>query len=215
MTQWDIFVNGLKEFFNQQVPIIGCTIGFALIFALVIISKTSIGTKALKKFKSWYEELVTGYHSFKEEAEKKLNEQKEFYESELKKAEAKYYEITNLIVLIAENTHNEKVKSALIEYKDRVDLTKTNFEEYLNNLVSEKVDEVTSKFEDTKAKLEEEYKIALDDYKSKFDEILKEYEKVAQYKDLIGNLDIIGETEDEEREETINSDRTEEEIQEN
>lgn len=215
MTQWDIFVNGLKEFFNQQVPIIGCTIGFVLIFALVIISKTSIGTKALKKLKSWYEELVRSYRLFKEVVEKMLNEQKEFYESELKKAEAKYYEIANLIVLIAENTHNEKVKSALIEYKEKVDLTKTNFEEYINTIVNEKVSEATSKFEDTKAKLEEEYKIALDGYKSKFEEILKEYEKLAQYKDLIGNLDIIGETEDEQREETINPDSTEEKVQEN
>ena len=41
----------LKDFFNQPIPIIGVSVGFALFCILKIISSTSIGKKSLNEFK--------------------------------------------------------------------------------------------------------------------------------------------------------------------
>lgn len=46
---WDAFVEGLRNFWNQPVPIIGFTVGTVICGIIYILGKTSIGKKALNK----------------------------------------------------------------------------------------------------------------------------------------------------------------------
>ena len=59
MEWWDTFVEGIKTFWNQPIPIIGFTVGALIVGILSIMAKTSIGKKALNEIKRINEGLKT------------------------------------------------------------------------------------------------------------------------------------------------------------
>lgn len=120
---WETISANIKDFFNQPVPIIGSTIGALLIFVLSVISKTSIGKKALNELKNKYNKLTTEFltilESFKKHKEKideTLKVQKEALEIALKEKQEEIDKLEELIIAISENIHNAKVKELVDTY---------------------------------------------------------------------------------------------------
>ena len=138
---WNEITHNIESFFNLPVPIIGCSVLFALIFCLVIISKTSIGTKILKRLTKMYDSLLLGFTNFKKKADQTLQEQKERYEREIAVIESKYNALQEFLVLIAENSHNKKIEEGYKKYVDLIDNSKTHYEEILNEKVEAKIEE--------------------------------------------------------------------------
>lgn len=139
---WNEIVENIKTFFNQPVPIIGCTIGFALIFALAVISKTSIGTRVLKKLTAWYNEIKEKVTAFIQEMNKKAVEMENKYNEQISIAEAKWHKADELLTLIVENSHNVKIKEAYENYKKSIEGYVTDFEIELKAEIEEKVAEI-------------------------------------------------------------------------
>lgn len=163
---WNSVVEGIKTFFNQPIPIIGCTIGFALVFVLTVISKTSIGRKTLKKLGGWYDELKTKYNEFHDDVSKNVAEMQKTYNEQIAVATAKWNEANELIELLVENSHNVKVKDAYQQYKEKINGYATNFENTLQEKINEKVEKIEN--------------LEIGALKTQINDLLAELEKVSK-----------------------------------
>lgn len=181
LEQW---ANVVKDFFNQPVPIIGCTIGFLLITILSILSKTSWGKKAINK-------AMTSINSLKDETTLKLTETskmiediKNEYNEKLALSESKSQEIENLLLTISEQLHNKKIKECVEEYRK----TKSETKLQVNNLVeqsSKAIDLKMSEFQEQinvyKKELEKQYQEMVANYQKELEEL---QEKLNEKKEL-------------------------------
>lgn len=168
MNWWEQAVAWCKDFFNQPVPIIGVSVGLLILYTLVIFSKTSIGKKILRKLTDGYNSLKSEFTSFKDETSKKLEEQKEFYENEIKNIEAKTHEMQSFVLWVAENSTNEKIKEKAETLKKDLTSNVVAYEKELN----EEIDSY-------KDSLKKEYESELKAYKEEFDKIISEYKNLA------------------------------------
>lgn len=121
---WQEICQAIKDFFNQPVPIICCSIGTLLVFVLVIFSKTSLGKKALNTLKGLIKELtkqitdlIDKFKGFKEDVNKTLEQQNKILENALNEKQQEIDDLKALVEIIARNTHNVKSIQALEEYK--------------------------------------------------------------------------------------------------
>lgn len=173
---WNEIVANVKDFFNQPVTIIGSSILFLLIFILVIFSKTSLGKKVLKKLTSAITNLIAQFNAFKSEVKSQLDEGLKKYEEEKLQIEAKVATLEKICLIIAENTHNEKIKGAVSELKSELSICKTNYEE----LVEKRVLSAKEKYElEAKEKLDS-YETYYKEQKAYLDELVKQAEKASQ-----------------------------------
>ena len=173
---WNEIVANIKDFFNQPVTIIGFSVLFLLIFILVIFSKTSLGKRVLQKLTAAIAQLVSQFNAFKSEVTVKLDEGLKKYEEEKKLIEAKVAVLEKVCLIIAENTHNAKVKEAMEECKKELSICKTSYEE----LVEERVLSAKEKYEaEAKEKLKS-YEDYFKSQKSHLDELVAEAEKASQ-----------------------------------
>lgn len=129
----DQFFEAVKEFFNQPVPIIGCTIGFLLISILTILAKTSIGKKALLRLQSGFAEvhekyrlLIDLHNDTVKHYEKEIAARDEYikqietkYQEIIDEVVAKYEEEKDKIIDILEDLPNKKVQQKLLTYKKK------------------------------------------------------------------------------------------------
>lgn len=117
---WEQFI----ELINQPLPIIGVSVLWILVAILVILAKTSIGRKSLKQLKRQNDEL-------KKKIEQALQDWKDTENAIQARLEEKTTEIDKSIkdneiyvngaikrvnggiTLLANNTHNAKLKSAV------------------------------------------------------------------------------------------------------
>lgn len=174
---WDQFVENVKQFFSQPVPIIGCTIGFVLVFVLVILSKTSFGRKLLKRMKEKVDGLKHEFEAYKQATKKKVQELQEGYEKKLQVAEAKVSVLEEIVLVIAEHSHNEKIKEIVEKSKEKLSICKTDFESLVEDKILSEKERVIAEF---KEKYEEFYKSYLSEAKTKVDELVEQAEKVAE-----------------------------------
>ena len=145
---WLNIISAIRDFFNQPVPIIGCTVFSLCIFALTIISKTTIGKRSILKLKKTNEEMkqkltdmVSSYEQFKTDVKNNETQARTFIDDSLLTGQAKLDEGIKLIEVIAENTHNQKVKNALLEYKEKMGEIKTDYDKVIDKKVQEKLTE--------------------------------------------------------------------------
>ena len=134
---WDVFVNGLKEFFNQPVPIIGCSVAALLVCVLTILSKTSFGKKLLFRLKTMILDIKFEMEAWIKLADQELKDIKQYTESEVLKTGALVGECVKLLEIVCENSHNAKIKEAYTEFKANTEQVKLDFENY----VAEKIEE--------------------------------------------------------------------------
>lgn len=184
---WNEIVANIKDFFSQPIPVIGVSIGFLLIFVLVIFSKTSIGKKALNFLKEKVIGIENGFNSFKNDMMQEREKLVNFYQEEQTKADAKIAVLEELLLEVAENTHNAKIKEKVEEAKSKLSITKTRYEELIESKVNEAKKQVSSiadtlkeKANDEIQKVREKYESELKAYKDKFDNLLIELENNAQ-----------------------------------
>lgn len=184
LKQWALAV---KDFFNQPVPIIGCTIGFLLITILSILSKTSWGKKSINK-------VMGSVNTLKSETALKLSETSQMielvkneYNEKLALSESKSQEIENLLLNISEQLHNKKIKEYVEEYRKTKDETKLQ----VNNLVeqsSKAIDIKMSEFQEQmnayKKELEKQYQEMIEKYQS---ELAQMQEKLNEKKEIAEN----------------------------
>ena len=124
---WQEICQAIKDFMSQPVPIISCTVGALLVSIIVIISKTSIGKKALNglrnlinELKSQITDLLSKFKGFKEEINQTLVEQNKMLENALNEKQAEIDRLVALVEKVSINTHNVKTIQALEEYKKEV-----------------------------------------------------------------------------------------------
>ena len=174
---WNEVVANIKDFFNQPVPIIGCTVAYALVFILVILSKTSLGKKLLKKLSTKIDELRIAFATLEDDTKAQLEEYKKQYEEEKNKVESKVAILEEVCLIIGENSHNEQVKKAMEQCKDKLSIAKTNYEELVEKRVQEEKDKLEQEY---KAKYEEFYKGYLEQQKAKIEELVSQAEKTVE-----------------------------------
>ena len=170
MSDWDVFVEGLKEFWNQPVPIIGFTVGTCIVGLAFIISKTQIGKKALNKLKALYNDLKARieaalirfsqmekeYEEFKEKANEavknKENEIRELtanYELKLNNYKNELLKQGELLKIVCENSVNKKIKEAYENYKPEIlDLPVSEIKAQIEEQVKTQYDERIAKLEE-------------------------------------------------------------------
>lgn len=205
---WNETVANIKDFFNQPVPIIGCSILFLIVFFLVIFSKTSLGKKTLKKILSGFIEVKTTFGIYKEVVDSKVKEIEQKTKDEVQKMEEKIALQEELIEIIVNNTHNEQIKAKYLEYKEKLDKVQTD----VDSLINEKVEEEKTKFEaKAKEEIDNFYETYLKDVKVKIEELVAKAEKVAettenQAKTTIEEIKEV--IEDEERTDTNSTEET-------
>lgn len=181
--------NAIIEFMNQPVPIISITVGSLLLSILVIITKTSIGKRAIKKFTKQYDELVAGFDNVKNVTTNTYNKLEQYYHDKLAVIQSQYNDLCSLIMVIAENINNVKIKNAVKEFVSKVDLSKKDFEGY----VEQRINDAKNYYEQ---EIVNKYETELLEYKKQLDELIN------QMKEGIEN--------GEERENTTNTDTTQE-----
>lgn len=133
---WAWIVNAFKTadyWINRPLPIIGFSALSLIGMGWFIFKNTSFGRRNIKKLKQKVDEVNSGIESFKNGIINEAKNTKEFYENQLKISEAQLVEANKLIEVIAENTHNNKVKEAYAKYKETSSIVKTDFEVYLEN----------------------------------------------------------------------------------
>lgn len=164
---FEAIVNAIKDFMNQPIPIIACSVGSLLTFVLTIISKTTIGKKSLNLLKKGYAELETKYTNIKDKTFSTYDELEKLYTEKINIMQSEYNALCEFLIVIAENTNNVKVKKALIDFKEKVNLKAKDYQGY----VEKAINDAKTHFE---KEIVEKYETALLDYKKQFDELLLE-----------------------------------------
>lgn len=141
---WNQIVEGIKEFWNQPVPIIGFTVGTIIIGVIAILAKTSIGKKALNWMKEKYTELLNGYNETKKQYEEIIKTKDEtiaklteMYNEKLALVQANKDKEREIIIALGNCINNVKVKKIIEEYSQSKEITD----------LSALVDEVKAKYE--------------------------------------------------------------------
>jgi len=177
---WEEISYNIEQFWNKPVPIIGFTIGTLVIMFLVIFAKTSFGRKSLNYLKNKYAELNDGFNKAKEYYEeaikakdeliankdKYIEELKSMYEEKLALVQLNKDKEKEIIIAIASNINNVKIKKIIEEYK--------------------KLPEIT----DIDAALDEKRKQLESEYEAKYQEVLEklnELKPVEEIKEVIEN----------------------------
>lgn len=136
MTWFDLFIENFSKFWNAPIPIIGFTVGAVILGALALISKTSIGNKALRKLTKMFEDLkaeileyLKMFREYRENREKLEEEMEKRFEKKVEEiiqnCENRIKELEDtikaqgqLLMSVAVNAHNVKVNEALKNYSE-------------------------------------------------------------------------------------------------
>lgn len=170
---WNAFVEGFKTFWNQPIPIIGFTIGTVILGALFIISRTSIGKKALNKLKKLYEELTKKLLKAEADLIESNNRFKRLYEESKKQLE----EFNEVIDRLNELKNQEiqkltnKYELKLINYKNQLLKQDELIKVICENSINKNIKDAYEKY------IPEELDLPINEIKTKIEEKVKsEYE---------------------------------------
>lgn len=193
---WDMMKENLSAFFNMPVVISIMTTTYAFVILLVLFSKTSLGKKLFNKIKTKYDAALSCIKEIKaenskalEEAQKKLDEAKDYYERELCVVLSENMALENLITEIGKTTPNKRIASLIEEFNSakgaRLDKirefigTSEEFQE-LKRKAEETEAEVAKRVEEIKDKAIEEATKALNDEKALFEAKRAEVEELVE-----------------------------------
>ena len=170
ITAWDWLVNAFKTidyWINRPIPVIGITGATLIAMAWFIFKNTTFGKRNLLKLKKGYTELVDKFETFKNETKENEVKIKEFYESQLSIAQTQLHEAQTLVEIVANNSHNQKVKNALSNYKTHLELVNTNYDEFLKQ-----------REEQLKKEYENKYALELETLRKSFNDLKDEFNKL-------------------------------------
>lgn len=168
--QWEQIVEWVKDFFNQPVPIISCTVGALLITILTIISKTSIGKKSIKRMLEAVSEVKLELTNTIAKTSDNVAQLKKEYETQLALAETHSQELEDLLLSISDQLHNAKIRELVEQYKSKRSEVKTAYE----NIIAQ----TNKALEEKKAELELQLKKFEEEFKKQRDEIMAQYQEI-------------------------------------
>lgn len=153
---FDVMCEKISQFWNHPVAQTGFTIGMIIVGIITIISKTSIGRKALNWMKNSYVDLLNKFNDFKAEKEKQIEQLKLEYINEFLEEKRKFDEqiaildnenqdLRNLIIYIGENINNKNIQSYIADFKAKMQDHATE----LNDVVNAEVQKVKDMYENT------------------------------------------------------------------
>lgn len=176
----------IEWFCNLPLPIVGVSVGTAFAFLLIIFTKTSFGKKVYLKAVAKVDNAVSLLKSYKETADKKVEELKSEYEEKLQIVSAENKKLEKLLIAVSENINNKKVKELVDAYCEE------------SKKVIAIADIVDDAVIETKEQYEKQAKGIIDDFKAKlqeeYDAKAKELdEQIAKYKELLNEVKEYGE----------------------
>lgn len=184
---FNTWCNAVKDFFNQPVPIIGCTIGFLLITILNILSKTSWGRKTINTVIGSVNTLKAETTAKIAETSENINNLKNEYEQKLAIAETHSQELENLLLNIGDQLHNKQIKEYVEKYRQTKQDAKTqvqNLVEQSSKAIELKMEEMQKQMDGYKSELAKQYEEMIENYEKELKEL---QEKVENKKELINN----------------------------
>lgn len=121
--QWVKLCNALKDIFNQPLAEIIATIVVVLVAIVVIISKTSLGKKALLKVTNLVINIgnsvklqIAEWKAEREKFKQELADFKNKHDKELNDAKKEIDRLRALLEITIANSHNQKSIKALEKY---------------------------------------------------------------------------------------------------
>lgn len=175
--QWEQIVEWVKDFFNQPVPIISCTVGALLIAIITIISKTSLGKKSIKRMLTAVSEVKLELTNTIAKTSDNVAQLKKEYETQLALAETHSQELEDLLLSISAQLHNAKIRELVEQYKSKRSEIKTAYE----NIVAQ----TNKALEEKKTEIEAQLKKFEEEFKKTQEEILAQYQLEEQPKEII------------------------------
>lgn len=175
--QWEQIVEWVKDFFNQPVPIISCTVGALLIAIITIISKTSLGKKSIKRMLTAVSEVKLELTNTIAKTSDNVAQLKKEYETQLALAETHSQELEDLLLAMSEQLHNAKIRELVEQYKSKRSEIKTAYE----NIVAQ----ANKALEEKKTEIEAQLKKFEEEFKKTQEEILAQYQLEEQPKEII------------------------------
>lgn len=168
-------------FFSLPLPIAGITVGTCGVFLVILFTKTSLGKKLYNKATQKVESAVSELKTYKDYADKKVEELKKVYEEKLQLISAKNEKVEKLLIGISENINNIKVKELVDSYcKESKEIIA------IADVVDDAIIETKEQCIKETQSIIEEYKAKL---QSEFDAKTKELEEqIAKYKSLIDEV---------------------------
>lgn len=166
--QWEQIVSWFDVTFNKPLPVVGVSLTVIIITAFRLFAKSSFGKKQIRKAEAKAEEVKANFETKKKEFEDKINEYKEecdkkisaiqeFYETSLAQYQASLDASNELLMCLAENSHNEVVKQKVIEYKTKLASQQTIMTQKINEVRFEyekKVKELEDMFNEIKERID-------------------------------------------------------------
>lgn len=212
---WEQITTWLDQFTDKPIVYYTLCVVIGVVAAFVILSKTSVGRKALNELRGLFRSNEKTAHETLEKvqnvetlANEKIEQLEAHYTQKVEECE-KECEQKVAFALSIVNFYEERIFSAL--------------EKIPNVKVQECVKELKQEYQEKKNEISEVIGILYDDYtlaiESAKQDVRKEYdEKITYLENQLAQINLYfsevkGESDDGEREETINSDPTEEEIQ--
>ena len=212
---WEQITTWLDQFTDKPIVYYTLCVVIGIIAAFVLFAKTSVGRKALNELRG----LFRSNEKTAKQTLEKVQNVETLANEKIAQLEAQYTQK----VEECENKCEQKVACALSIvnfYEERIF---SALEKIPNAKVQECVKELKQEYQDKKQEISEVIGIIYEDYDLALEnakqEVRAEYdEKIAFLENQIAQLNLYfsevkGETDDGEREETINSDPREEEIQ--
>lgn len=210
---WDSIVAAIKEFFNQDITVIISSIITIATSVLVIISKTSIGKKALNWCKAKVNDIEKTAQIAREKvtnvenlAQNKIDELKAEYEAKSRVLVSYFECLEQAFVQTVELIPNAKVQNQLTEFKSQFDEQKAQILQIIGPTYEETQKIIDEKVAEAHSQIADKEK-ALDDALERANNLLAILETQTEENEEITN----GE-ERKEREETENSNPEEETI---
>lgn len=153
---WEQISYNIEQFWNKPIPIICFIAVMLIIIFLIIFSKTSFGKKALNELKlkfdvmkNMFDEIIKAKDEIINRKEEIIAEMKQDYEDKLALIQAEKDKEKEVIIAIAQNINNIKIKKIIEEYKHTVS------PESISELVEEVKKDYESKYEQVLKELEE------------------------------------------------------------
>lgn len=184
---FNTWCNAVKDFFNQPVPIIGCTIGFLLITFLSILSKTSWGRKTINTVIGSINTLKAETTAKISETSENINNLKNEYEQKLAIAETHSQELETLLLNIGDQLHNKQIKEYVEKYRQTKQDAKTqvqNLVEQSSKAIELKMEEMQKQMDSYKNELAKQYQEMIENYEKELKEL---QEKVENKKELMSD----------------------------
>ena len=148
MSWFEKVMNWVDWFFNKPLPIVGVSLCIVCIVIFRLFARSSFGKKLYTRVEKDFEEtkgkvlsktkeIDIAFKKYKKESDSKIEALSEYYENMLAQKQAKEDEMENLLVSISECMHNEKVKSLVKEYQEKMSNHTTIMSDKINKIKAE------------------------------------------------------------------------------